>query len=275
MSNKTRLDVLLTEQGLQESRQKAQATIMSGLVFVNGQRVDKPGTAVPNDAKIEIRGNTLKYVSRGGLKLEKAMAEFPIELNGCICGDIGASTGGFTDCMLQSGASKVYSVDVGYGQLAWNLRQSEKVVNLERTNIRYITKEQVPDTVDFVSIDVSFISLGLVIPVLPPLLADDAIMVCLVKPQFEAGREKVGKHGVVRDPATHIEVLERAVSFAKKSGFGIVGIEFSPIKGPQGNIEYLMVLSRSKPELDISGDDIRKLVESSHDELDKKEASQP
>lgn len=275
MSNKTRLDVLLTEQGLQESRQKAQATIMSGLVFVNGQRVDKPGTAVPNDAKIEIRGNTLKYVSRGGLKLEKAMAEFPIELNGCICGDIGASTGGFTDCMLQSGASKVYSVDVGYGQLAWNLRQSEKVVNLERTNIRYITKEQVPDTVDFVSIDVSFISLGLVIPVLPPLLADDAMMVCLVKPQFEAGREKVGKHGVVRDPSTHIEVLERAVGFAKKSGFGIVGIEFSPIKGPQGNIEYLMVLSRSKPELDISGDDIRKLVESSHDELDKKEASQP
>ncbi len=203
------------------------------------------------------------------------MELYGFRLDGKVCMDVGASTGGFTDCMLQSGASKVYSVDVGYGQLAWNLRQSEKVVNLERTNIRYITKEQVPDTVDFVSIDVSFISLGLVIPVLPPLLADDAMMVCLVKPQFEAGREKVGKHGVVRDPATHIEVLERAVGFAKKSGFGIVGIEFSPIKGPQGNIEYLMVLSRSKPELDISGDDIRKLVEFSHDELDKKEASQP
>lgn len=272
---KKRLDVLLVERGLQESRQKAQATIMSGLVFVKGQRADKPGAAVDEAAEIEIRGNTLRYVSRGGLKLEKAMATFPITLTGCVCGDIGASTGGFTDCMLQNGAAKVYAVDVGYGQLAWNLRQSEKVVNLERTNIRYITKEQVPDTVDFVSIDVSFISLGLVIPVLPPLLADDAMMVCLVKPQFEAGREKVGKHGVVRDPATHIEVLERAVGFAKKSGFGIVGIEFSPIKGPQGNIEYLMVLSRSKPELDISGDNIKKLVESSHDELDKKEASQP
>lgn len=275
MTEKQRLDAELVSRGIIQSRERAKAEIMAGKVYVNGQKADKAGELVTPADNIEFRGEQLKYVSRGGLKLEKAMELYGFRLDGKVCMDVGASTGGFTDCMLQSGASKVYSVDVGYGQLAWNLRQSEKVVNLERTNIRYITKEQVPDTVDFVSIDVSFISLGLVIPVLPPLLADDAMMVCLVKPQFEAGREKVGKHGVVRDPATHIEVLERAVSFAKKSGFGIVGIEFSPIKGPQGNIEYLMVLSRSKPELDISGDDIRKLVESSHDELDKKEASQP
>ncbi len=275
MTEKQRLDAELVSRGIIQSRERAKAEIMAGKVYVNGQKADKAGELVTPADNIEFRGEQLKYVSRGGLKLEKAMELYGFRLDGKVCMDVGASTGGFTDCMLQSGASKVYSVDVGYGQLAWNLRQSEKVVNLERTNIRYITKEQVPDTVDFVSIDVSFISLGLVIPVLPPLLADDAMMVCLVKPQFEAGREKVGKHGVVRDPATHIEVLERAVGFAKKSGFGIVGIEFSPIKGPQGNIEYLMVLSRSKPELDISGDDIRKLVESSHDELDKKEASQP
>ena len=275
MTEKQRLDAELVSRGIIQSRERAKAEIMAGKVYVNGQKADKAGELVTPADNIEFRGEQLKYVSRGGLKLEKAMELYGFRLDGKVCMDVGASTGGFTDCMLQSGASKVYSVDVGYGQLAWNLRQSEKVVNLERTNIRYITKEQVPDTVDFVSIDVSFISLGLVIPVLPPLLADDAMMVCLVKPQFEAGREKVGKHGVVRDPATHIEVLERAVDFAKKSGFGIVGIEFSPIKGPQGNIEYLMVLSRSKPELDISGDDIRKLVESSHNELDKKEASQP
>lgn len=275
MTEKQRLDAELVSRGIIQSRERAKAEIMAGKVYVNGQKADKAGELVTPADNIEFRGEQLKYVSRGGLKLEKAMELYGFRLDGKVCMDVGASTGGFTDCMLQSGASKVYSVDVGYGQLAWNLRQSEKVVNLERTNIRYITKEQVPDTVDFVSIDVSFISLGLVIPVLPPLLADDAMMVCLVKPQFEAGREKVGKHGVVRDPATHIEVLERAVGFAKKSGFGIVGIEFSPIKGPQGNIEYLMVLSRSKPELDISGDDIKKLVESSHDELDKKEASQP
>ena len=275
MTEKQRLDAELVSRGIIQSRERAKAEIMAGKVYVNGQKADKAGELVTPADNIEFRGEQLKYVSRGGLKLEKAMELYGFRLDGKVCMDVGASTGGFTDCMLQSGASKVYSVDVGYGQLAWNLRQSEKVVNLERTNIRYITKEQVPDTVDFVSIDVSFISLGLVIPVLPPLLADDAMMVCLVKPQFEAGREKVGKHGVVRDPATHIEVLERVVGFAKKSGFGIVGIEFSPIKGPQGNIEYLMVLSISKPELDISGDDIRKLVESSHDKLDKKEASQP
>ncbi len=272
MTEKQRLDAELVSRGIIQSRERAKAEIMAGKVYVNGQKADKAGELVTSSDNIEFRGEQLKYVSRGGLKLEKAMELYGFCLDGKVCMDVGASTGGFTDCMLQSGASKVYSVDVGYGQLAWSLRQDERVVNLERTNIRYITKEQVPDTVDFVSIDVSFISLGLVIPVLPHFLADDAMMVCLVKPQFEAGREKVGKHGVVRDPATHIEVLERAVGFAKKSGFGIVGIEFSPIKGPQGNIEYLMVLTRKDPSLSVSGDEIKKLVESSHDELDKKEA---
>ena len=264
MSNKTRLDVLLTEQGLQESRQKAQATIMSGLVFVNGQRVDKPGTAIPNDAKIEIRGNTLKYVSRGGLKLEKAMAEFPIELNGCICGDIGASTGGFTDCMLQNGASKVYSVDVGYGQLAWKLRTDERVVNLERTNFRYVTQEQVPDAIGFASVDVSFISLRLILPVLFCLLQKDGEAVCLIKPQFEAGREKVGKKGVVRDPATHRQVIEAVCSFALETGFSISGLTFSPVKGPEGNIEYLMFLKKGSA---CSLIDIHNLVKNAFDKL--------
>ena len=196
------------------------------------------------------------------------MELYGFKLDNKICMDVGASTGGFTDCMLQKGATKVYSIDVGYGQLAWKLRQDERVVNLERTNVRYITSEHVPDVVDFVSIDVSFISLGLVIPVLVPFLSDEAMMVCLVKPQFEAGKDKVGKHGVVRDPATHMEVLERAVGFAKNAGFGIVGLEFSPIKGPQGNIEYLMVLTRKEPELCVTSEEIKNLVESSHNELD-------
>lgn len=265
MSNKTRLDVLLTEQGLQESRQKAQATIMSGLVFVNGQRVDKPGTAVPNDAKIEIRGNTLKYVSRGGLKLEKAMAEFPIELNGCICGDIGASTGGFTDCMLQNGASKVYSVDVGYGQLAWKLREDPRVVCMERTNARYLTHEQIPQELDFASVDVSFISLGLILPALDGLLSPEGEAVCLVKPQFEAGREKVGKKGVVRDPAVHLEVLETFLHHAKENHFTVLGITYSPIRGPEGNIEYLGYLRHGQG---TPGDfSLPEIVEASHSQL--------
>lgn len=265
MSNKTRLDVLLTEQGLQESRQKAQATIMSGLVFVNGQRVDKPGTAIPNDAKIEIRGNTLKYVSRGGLKLEKAMAEFPIELNGCICGDIGASTGGFTDCMLQNGASKVYSVDVGYGQLAWKLREDPRVVCMERTNARYLTHEQIPDELDFASIDVSFISLKLIFPALYGLLRQGGEIACLIKPQFEAGREKVGKKGVVRDPKVHLEVLENFLSHAKDNHFTVLGITYSPIRGPEGNIEYLGYLRKSEEPDCIP--DLTALVDASHEEL--------
>ena len=259
------LDVLLTEQGLQESRQKAQATIMSGLVFVNGQRVDKPGTAVPNDAKIEIRGNTLKYVSRGGLKLEKAMAEFPIELNGCICGDIGASTGGFTDCMLQNGASKVYSVDVGYGQLAWKLREDPRVVCMERTNARYLTHEQIPDELDFASIDVSFISLKLILPAVANVLKDGGYVASLVKPQFEAGREKVGKKGVVRDPVVHKEVLEHYLEHAREAGFGVLGLTYSPIRGPEGNIEYLGFLQKGAET--TASFDLDALVEESHQTL--------
>ena len=266
MSNKTRLDVLLTEQGLQESRQKAQATIMSGLVFVNGQRVDKPGTAVPNDARIEIRGNTLRYVSRGGLKLEKAMAEFPIDLKGCICGDIGASTGGFTDCMLQNGAKKVYAVDVGSGQLDWKLRSDERVVCMERTNARYLDHEQIPDELDFASIDVSFISLKLILPAVHRVLKAGGHVACLIKPQFEAGREKVGKKGVVRDPAVHLEVLENFLHHAKDSGFTVLDITFSPIRGPEGNIEYLGYLESGEwveKTFDLHG-----LVEQSHAALD-------
>lgn len=268
MSEKQRLDAELVARGIIQSREQAKAAIMAGQVYVNNQKADKAGESVTPDDKIEFRGENLKYVSRGGLKLEKAMELYGFKLDNKICMDVGASTGGFTDCMLQKGATKVYSIDVGYGQLAWKLRQDERVVNLERTNVRYITNEQVPDIVDFVSIDVSFISLGLVIPVLVPFLSEEAMMVCLVKPQFEAGKDKVGKHGVVRDPATHMEVLERAVGFAKNAGFGIVGLEFSPIKGPQGNIEYLMVLTRKEPELSVSSEDIKALVESSHNELD-------
>ena len=268
MSEKQRLDAELVARGIIQSREQAKAAIMAGQVYVNNQKADKAGESVSPEDKIEFRGEKLSYVSRGGLKLEKAMELYGFKLDNKICMDVGASTGGFTDCMLQKGATKVYSIDVGYGQLAWKLRQDERVVNLERTNVRYITNEQVPDIVDFVSIDVSFISLGLVIPVLVPFLSDEAMMVCLVKPQFEAGKDKVGKHGVVRDPATHIEVLERAVGFAKNAGFGIVGLEFSPIKGPQGNIEYLMVLTRKEPELSVTSEEIKTLVESSHNELD-------
>ena len=269
MSEKKRLDVLLTERGLQESRQRAQAVIMSGEVFVNGQRVDKPGTAVAEDARIEVRGGTLAYVSRGGLKLEKAMAAFPIDLNGAVCADIGASTGGFTDCMLQNGAEKVYAVDVGYGQLAWALRGDPRVVNLERTNIRGVTPEQIGEPVDFVSVDVSFISLKLVLPVAAALLAAQGEAVCLVKPQFEAGREKVGKKGVVRDRAVHAEVLERAAGYAVESGFSVCGMDFSPVKGPEGNIEYLMYLRRGEAGERPGPEALRALVDRSHEALDR------
>ncbi|MEA4942534.1 MAG: TlyA family RNA methyltransferase [Oscillibacter sp.] len=266
MSEKKRLDVLLVERGLQESRQKAQATIMSGLVFVKGQRADKPGTAYPSDAEIEVRGNALAYVSRGGLKLEKAMSVFPIDLNGTVCGDIGASTGGFTDCMLQNGAVKVYAVDVGYGQLAWKLRSDERVVCLERTNARYLTHEQVPDELDFASVDVSFISLKLILPSLRGLLKQSGHAVCLVKPQFEAGREKVGKKGVVRDPAVHQEVLEHFLIHAKESDFTVVGLTYSPIRGPEGNIEYLGFLQCGASEEETVFD-LRALVDESHEVL--------
>ena len=265
MSEKKRLDVLLTERGLQESRQRAQAVIMSGEVFVNGQRVDKPGTAVAEDARIEVRGGTLAYVSRGGLKLEKAMAAFPIDLNGAVCADIGASTGGFTDCMLQNGAEKVYAVDVGYGQLAWKLRSDPRVVCLERTNARYLTHEQVPDALDFASVDVSFISLKLILPPLNGLLKDGGHAACLVKPQFEAGREKVGKKGVVRDPDVHLEVLEHFLDHAKESGFTVLGLTYSPIRGPEGNIEYLGYLEKG-PWQDRAFD-LKALVAESHQTL--------
>ena len=265
MSNKNRLDVLLVERGLQESRQKAQATIMAGLVYVAGQKVDKPGTNVANDAEIEVRGKSLRYVSRGGLKLEKAMQTWPITLTGKTCADIGASTGGFTDCMLQNGANKVYAVDVGYGQLDWKLRSDERVICLERTNARYLTHEEIPDTLDFASIDVSFISLKLIFPALYGLLADGGEMACLIKPQFEAGREKVGKKGVVRDPEVHLEVLENFLIYAKENHFTILGITYSPIRGPEGNIEYLGYLRKSdEPDGTY---DIRAIVAASHEEL--------
>lgn len=245
---KQRLDVALVERGLIASREKAKVVIMEGLVYVNGQKSDKAGAQVKDDDKIEVRGETLRYVSRGGKKLEKAMQVFPITLNDCICIDIGASTGGFTDCMLQNGAKKVYSVDVGYGQLAWSLRTDERVVNLERTNIRYVTEEQIPDPIDFISVDVSFISLTLVLPVAYRLLRPGAQMVCLVKPQFEAGKDKVGKKGVVREPQIHKEVIQKVAACAKELGFLRMGLDFSPIKGPEGNIEYLLFLKKPENE---------------------------
>ena len=244
MGNKTRLDLLLVDRGLEESRQRAQAMIMSGLVFVGGRRVDKPGTAVPGDAEIQIRGHTLRYVSRGGLKLEKAMTACPISLSGTVCADIGASTGGFTDCMLQNGADRVYAVDVGYGQLAWKLRNDSRVICLERTNARHLSREQIPEVLDFASVDVSFISLKLILPPLCALLKERGHVTALIKPQFEAGRENVGKKGVVRDPAVHREVLEQFLSHAGDSGFTVLGLTYSPIRGPEGNIEYLAYLEK-------------------------------
>lgn len=263
-----RLDVALVEQGFAESRQKAQACIMSGIVFVNDQKVDKAGFAVTDDAKIEVRGKTLKYVSRGGLKLEKAMQTFPIDLNGAIAMDCGASTGGFSDCMLQNGAVKVYAVDVGYGQLDWKLRSDERVICMERTNARYLTKEQIPDPLDFVSIDVSFISLALILPALRPLMKESGQLVCLVKPQFEAGKEKVGKKGVVRDPAVHLEVVERFYAQAEQFDFSVQGMTFSPIRGPEGNIEYLGWLTVGAGN-SVSVD-LKALVERSHATLEAK-----
>ena len=239
---KERLDVLLVNRGFAPSREKAKTMIMEGNVFVAGQREDKAGTLIQEDAVIEIKGPTLAYVSRGGLKLEKAMKNFGLTLDGKVCMDVGASTGGFTDCMLQNGAVKVFSVDVGYGQLAWSLRQDPRVVCMEKTNIRYVTPEQIGEQVDFVSIDVSFISLTTVLGPVKELMKQDGQIVCLIKPQFEAGREKVGKKGVVREPETHLEVIDKVISFAKDLGFSVLDLEYSPIKGPEGNIEYLLYL---------------------------------
>ena len=258
-----RLDCLIFERGLAESREKAKIAVMMGNTYVNGQKQDKPGTMLPPDVKIEVRGETLKYVSRGGLKLEKALEVFPISLEGQTVMDIGASTGGFTDCMLQNGAKRVYSIDVGYGQLAWKLRTDPRVVNLERTNVRYLTPEQVPEPVDFFSVDVAFISLKLVLPVARNFLLDGGEAVCLIKPQFEAGREKVGKKGVVRDKAVHVEVIESIVDFVLHHGFSVLGLTFSPVKGPEGNIEYLLYLKKTD-EPNGSVPDIKELVEQSH-----------
>lgn len=269
MQKKTRLDVAVFEQGYAPSREKAKALIMAGIVYVNNQKVDKAGFELKEGDVLEVRGKTLQYVSRGGLKLEKAMQEFPITLEGKVCMDVGASTGGFTDCMLQNGAVKVYSVDVGYGQLAWKLRTDERVVNLERTNFRYVTREQIPDEIDFASVDVSFISLKHILPNLNKLLAPDGQAVCLIKPQFEAGKEKVGKKGVVRDLNVHLEVVENVINLAVENGFSVMGLQFSPIKGPEGNIEYLIYLNKSANPIVSENVNAKELVNMSHTELDK------
>lgn len=266
---KERLDILLVKKGLAPSREKAKTMIMEGNVFVDNNREDKAGSSFDENAKIEIKGNTLKYVSRGGLKLEKAMTHFGITLDGKVCMDIGASTGGFTDCMLQNGASKVYAVDVGYGQFAWKLRQDERVVCMEKTNIRYVTPEDIADRLDFASVDVSFISLTKVLGPARALLQDDGKMVCLIKPQFEAGREKVGKKGVVRDKAVHEEVIHKVIDFALETGFSILNLEYSPIKGPEGNIEYLVYIRKTEEGSMADTVDIHAVVEAAHGELDK------
>ncbi len=262
---KERLDVLLVNRGMVESREKAKAVIMTGNVFVNDQREDKAGQKFPEEVCIEIRGKKLKFVSRGGYKLDKAISVFPIELKDQICMDVGASTGGFTDCMLQNGAVFVYAVDVGTNQLAWKLRQDERVRSMEKTNIRYVTPEDIGELVDFVSIDVAFISLTKVLEPVKALMKEGASMVCLIKPQFEAGREKVGKKGVVRDPAVHRDVIESIISYAGSLGFTICGLDFSPIRGPEGNIEYLLYIKKDNQEFggisQVQEEEIRQIVE--------------
>lgn len=267
---KIRLDVYLTEHNMTQSRERAKALIMAGQVYVKNQKCDKAGMMInEKETDVEIRGEHLKYVSRGGLKLEKAMNIFPLSLNGKVTMDIGASTGGFTDCMLQNGARKVYAVDVGYGQFAWKLRSDARVVNMERTNIRYVTPEDIEDKIDFASIDVSFISLRLVLPAAYNLLTDDGEIVALIKPQFEAGKEQVGKKGVVRDKNVHYKVIRTVLDFASENGFSVKGLSFSPIKGPEGNIEYLAYLKKDTDTLNLTDDEIRSVVESSHNNLDK------
>ena len=269
---KQRLDVLLVEKGLAPSREKAKAIIMAGIVYVDGNKEDKAGTTFPENAVIEVKGKTLPYVSRGGLKLEKAMQKFPITLSGKVCMDVGSSTGGFTDCMLQNGATKVYAIDVGHGQLAWKLRNDERVVCMEKTNIRYVVPEDIDELAAFSSIDVSFISLTKVLLPVKNLLTEDGQVVCLIKPQFEAGREKVGKKGVVRDRAVHEEVIRMVMDYASSIDFYPLALDFSPVKGPEGNIEYLLFLSKNKQDqeiVDTSSIDIKAVVTASHDTLDK------
>ena len=267
MASKIRLDVALVEKGFAESREKAKAMIMAGIVFVNNQKSDKAGNNVKDDDIIELRGETLKYVSRGGLKLEKAVSSFDLNLNDYICADIGASTGGFTDCMLQNGAKKVYSIDVGYGQLAWKLRTDERVVNLERTNFRYVTEEQIPEKLDFASVDVSFISLALILPVMHNLLKDGGRAVCLIKPQFEAGKENVGKKGVVREKSVHIAVVEKICNLVLETGFSLLGLDFSPVKGPEGNIEYLCYIQKSDTPENLCDANPSDVVDASYNTL--------
>lgn len=260
---KQRLDQLVFDLGFTESRERAKTTIMSGLVFVNGQRVDKPGTAVDPDAKIEVHGEAIPFVSRGGFKLDKALKVFPVDPAGKVCIDCGASTGGFTDVLLQHGAKRVYSVDVGYGQLAWKLRTDERVINLERCNLRYISREQIPEELDLAVMDVSFISIRLILPAVKPLLKPDADYICLIKPQFEAGREEVGKKGVVRDRSVHERVIHEILSFASEIGFSVMGLDYSPIRGPEGNIEYICHLKNGVyPPIPV---DVSAVVTASHE----------
>ncbi len=262
---KVRLDQLVFDLGLTESRERAKTTVMSGLVFVDGKRIDKPGTQVSPDSKIEVKGSAIPYVSRGGLKLEKALKVFHIDPTGMHCIDCGASTGGFTDVLLKNGAEKVFAVDVGYGQLAWSLRQDERVVNMERTNIRHISPEQIPEALDLAVADLSFISLKLVLPAISSVLKDKAELVCLIKPQFEAGKDEVGKKGVVRDESVHLAVIESILDFVPTIGLTVLGLDYSPIKGPEGNIEYLCYMKKGggeAPDINAAG-----IVEASHELL--------
>ena len=265
MKHKQRLDLLMTERGLCDSRSRAQALIMSGAVFVDGQKCDKAGTPVADDAAVEVRGETCPFVSRGGLKLEKALREFGVDPTGYVCSDSGASTGGFTDCLLQKGAKKVFAIDVGYGQLAWALRTDPRVVCMERTNIRYVTPEDLGEPLDLSVVDVSFISLRLVLPAVQKLLKPTGQVLCLIKPQFEAGKDKVGKKGVVREKSTHIEVLEQFLGLADELGFTVRNLTFSPVKGPEGNIEFLGHLSMQPA--DVERPDVAALVDAAHETL--------
>ncbi len=272
MTQKIRLDVALFERGFVDSREKGKALIMAGQVYVNGQKETKAGTSIKEDDCIELRGEKMPYVSRGGFKLAKAVKEFGLTLESCICMDIGASTGGFTDCMLMNGAGKVYSIDVGYGQLAWKLRQDSRVVNMERTNFRHVTHEEIPEEIDFASVDVSFISLKHIIPPMHDLLKEGGQAVCLIKPQFEAGKEKVGKKGVVREIETHYEVVEMIYNFVLEKGFTVLNLDFSPIKGPQGNIEYLIYIEKSGDPKSLLTKTVKEIVDASHATLDGGEA---
>ena len=265
MKHKQRLDLLMTERGLCDSRSRAQALIMSGAVFVDGQKCDKAGTPIADDAAVEVRGETCPFVSRGGLKLEKALREFGVDPTGYVCSDSGASTGGFTDCLLQKGAKKVFAIDVGYGQLAWALRTDPRVVCMERTNIRYVTPEDLGEPLDLSVVDVSFISLRLVLPAVQKLLKPTGQVLCLIKPQFEAGKDKVGKKGVVREKSTHVEVLEQFLGLADELGFTVRNLTFSPVKGPEGNIEFLGHLSMQPA--DVERPDVAALVDAAHETL--------